>query len=73
MPLSYFLLKPVKRVTDYPTFVEKLLKNTSSTHPDWGQGSISRISILAENFLDEISSSKYRLISIHYLSTYYRQ
>ena len=37
MPLSYYLLKPVKRVTDYPTFVEKLLKNTPSTHPDWGQ------------------------------------
>ena len=37
MPLSYYLLKPVKRVTDYPTFVEKLLKNTPSSHPDWGQ------------------------------------
>jgi hypothetical protein len=37
MPVSYYLLKPVKRVTDYPTFIEKLLKNTNSSHPDWGQ------------------------------------
>ena len=26
MPLSFYLLKPVKRVTEYPLLVEKLLK-----------------------------------------------
>ena len=34
MPLSFFLLKPVKRVMDYPILVEKILKNTPLTHPD---------------------------------------
>ena len=34
MPLSFFLLKPVKRVMDYPMLVEKILKNTDPTHPD---------------------------------------
>ena len=29
MPLSFFLLKPVKRVMDYPLLVEKLLKYTN--------------------------------------------
>jgi len=36
MPLSFFLLKPVKRVMDYPLLVEKLLKHTNSNgHPDY--------------------------------------
>ena len=35
MPLSFFLLKPVKRVMDYPMLVEKILKNTESSHPDY--------------------------------------
>jgi hypothetical protein len=34
MPLSFFLLKPVKRVMDYPILVEKILKNTVQSHPD---------------------------------------
>ena len=34
MPLSFFLLKPVKRVMDYPLLVEKILK-FSSGHPDF--------------------------------------
>ena len=34
MPLSFFLLKPVKRVMDYPILVEKILKNTPNAHPD---------------------------------------
>ena len=28
MPLSFYLLKPVKRVTEYPLLVEKILSNT---------------------------------------------
>ena len=35
MPLSFFLLKPVKRVMDYPILVEKILKNTDPSHPDY--------------------------------------
>jgi len=35
MQLSYYLLKPVKRVTEYPLLVEKLLKNTPLNHPDY--------------------------------------
>eukprot|EP00093_Oithona_nana_P004551 04551.XXX_170897_168178_1 [CDS] Oithona nana genome sequencing. len=35
MPLSFFLLKPVKRVMDYPLLVEKLLKHTTNGHPDY--------------------------------------
>ena len=34
-PLSFFLLKPVKRVMDYPLLVEKILKNTHERHPDF--------------------------------------
>ena len=34
MPLSFFMLKPVKRVMDYPILVEKILKNTPKGHPD---------------------------------------
>ena len=34
MPLSFYLLKPVKRVTEYPLLVEKLAKSTPSDHPD---------------------------------------
>lgn len=34
-PLSFFLLKPVKRVMDYPMLIEKILKNTDKTHPDY--------------------------------------
>ena len=33
--LSYYLLKPVKRVTEYPLLVEKLLKHTPPDHPDY--------------------------------------
>eukprot|EP00092_Neocalanus_flemingeri_P031088 GFUD01033768.1.p1 GENE.GFUD01033768.1~~GFUD01033768.1.p1 ORF type:complete len:485 (-),score=138.51 GFUD01033768.1:275-1729(-) len=35
MPLSFYLLKPVKRVTEYPLLVEKILKNTPEDHPDF--------------------------------------
>ena len=35
MPLSFFLLKPVKRVMDYPMLVEKILKHTQNEHPDY--------------------------------------
>ena len=35
MPLSFYLLKPVKRVTEYPLLVEKILKNTPDDHPDY--------------------------------------
>ena len=34
MPLSYYLLKPVKRVTEYPILIEKMLKHTEQSHPD---------------------------------------
>ena len=34
LPLSFFLLKPVKRVMDYPVLVEKILKHTDLNHPD---------------------------------------
>ncbi len=33
MPLSFYLLKPVKRVTEYPLLMEKLLKLSSADHP----------------------------------------
>jgi hypothetical protein len=33
MPLSLFLLKPVKQVTEYPLLMEKLLKQSSADHP----------------------------------------
>merc|ERR1712013_843382 len=35
MPLSFYLLKPVKRVTEYPLLVEKLVKSTPPEHPDY--------------------------------------
>ena len=35
MPLSFYLLKPVKRVTEYPLLVEKLLKHTPQDHADY--------------------------------------
>jgi len=35
MPLSFYLLKPVKRVTEYPLLVEKLAKSTPPEHPDY--------------------------------------
>ena len=35
MPLSFYLLKPVKRVTEYPLLVEKILKNTPEDHSDF--------------------------------------
>ena len=35
MPLSFYLLKPVKRVTEYPLLVEKILNNTPPSHPDY--------------------------------------
>merc|ERR1719342_1484881 len=35
MPLSFYLLKPVKRVTEYPLLVEKLLRCTPDNHPDY--------------------------------------
>jgi len=34
-PLSYYLLKPVKRVTEYPLLMEKLVKKTDEQHPDY--------------------------------------
>ena len=34
MPLSFYLLKPVKRVTEYPLLVEKLARATDPSHPD---------------------------------------
>jgi hypothetical protein len=34
MPLSFYLLKPVKRVTEYPLLMEKLLKHTPPGHAD---------------------------------------
>lgn len=35
LPLSYYLLKPVKRVTEYPLLLEKLLKSTDKDHSDY--------------------------------------
>ena len=34
MPLSFYLLKPVKRITEYPILLEKLARNTPEGHPD---------------------------------------
>ena len=34
MPLAFYLLKPVKRITEYPILLEKLVKNTPVGHPD---------------------------------------
>ena len=50
MPLSFYLLKPVKRVTEYPLLVEKLLKNTPEEHPDfiYTQEALSRAKILCD-------------------------
>ena len=50
MPLSFYLLKPVKRVTEYPLLVEKILRNTPSTHPDFNytQEALSRSKILCD-------------------------
>jgi hypothetical protein len=33
MPLSFYLLKPVKRVTEFPLLMEKLLKLLAADHP----------------------------------------
>jgi hypothetical protein len=33
MPLSFYLLKPVKQVTEYLLLMEKLLKQPSADHP----------------------------------------
>ena len=50
MPLSFYLLKPVKRVTEYPLLVEKLLKNTPEDHPDfvYTQEALNRARILCD-------------------------
>lgn len=32
MPLSYFLIKPMQRITKYPLLINKLLENTPVTH-----------------------------------------
>ena len=50
MPLSFYLLKPVKRVTEYPLLVEKLLKNTPEDHPDfvYTQEALNRSRILCD-------------------------
>ena len=32
---TFLPLKPVKRVMDYPLLVEKILKNTDPSHPDY--------------------------------------
>ena len=62
MPLSYYLLKPVKRVTDYPTFVEKLLKNTPSSHPDWGQ--LNEALTRAKSLCDQVTKVKHFDVSV---------
>ena len=53
MPLSFYLLKPVKRVTEYPLLVEKLLKNTPEEHPDfiYTQEALNRAKILCDQVL----------------------
>jgi hypothetical protein len=51
MPLSFYLLKPVKRVTEYPLLMEKLLKHTPADHPDYHN---TQEYSWAENFLDII-------------------
>ncbi len=33
MPLSFYLMKPVKRVTEYPLLMENLLKLSSADYP----------------------------------------
>ncbi len=33
MPLLFYLMKPVKRVIEYPLLMEKLLKLSSADHP----------------------------------------
>ena len=50
MPLSFFLLKPVKRVTEYPLLVEKILKNTPENHADhvYIQEALKRAKILCD-------------------------
>jgi len=50
MPLSFYLLKPVKRVTEYPLLVEKILKNTPEDHPDFVciQEALNRAKILCD-------------------------
>ena len=50
MPLSFYLLKPVKRVTEYPLLVEKLVKNTPPEHPDYVclQEALTRAKTLCE-------------------------
>ena len=50
MPLSFYLLKPVKRVTEYPLLVEKILKNTPEDHPDfvYTQEALNRAKILCD-------------------------
>ena len=34
-PLSFYLLKPVKRIMDYPILIQKIVKNTEESHPDY--------------------------------------
>ena len=50
MPLSFYLLKPVKRVTEYPLLVEKILTNTPPDHPDYfyTQEALNRSRILCD-------------------------
>eukprot|EP00090_Calanus_glacialis_P013221 TRINITY_DN2186_c0_g1_i1.p1 TRINITY_DN2186_c0_g1~~TRINITY_DN2186_c0_g1_i1.p1 ORF type:complete len:504 (-),score=133.14 TRINITY_DN2186_c0_g1_i1:137-1591(-) len=50
MPLSFYLLKPVKRVTEYPLLVERILKNTPEEHPDFVciQEAFNRAKILCD-------------------------
>ena len=50
MPLSFYLLKPVKRVTEYPLLVEKILNNTPASHPDYiyTQEALNRSRVLCD-------------------------
>ena len=60
MPLSFYLLKPVKRVTEYPLLVEKILKNTAEDHPDFVciQEALNRAKILCDQVLTSDGGSQ---------------
>ena len=61
MPLSFYLLKPVKRVTEYPLLVEKLLRCTPDNHPDYiyTKEALNRAKILCDQVKKEINTDQY--------------
>ena len=53
-PLAYYLLKPVKRVTEYPLLIDKLVKHTPREHPDHGY--IREALTRAKTLCEQVSS-----------------